>query len=324
MQTNDLGPLKGVSRLTLGGGGLGGVWGAREADEAIATARAAVEAGINLIDLAPVYGDAQALVARAFDGAPPAGVRFTSKCMLGTPESGAAGVIIASLEETLKALERDRIDLFFLHSNICPDGYVYAHGVRSQARFATAWSVYEGEVVPTFERLREEGRIGAWGITAVGVPQAIHRALRAHPAPQVAQVVANLMDSAGGMRRFAEPLEPRKTLGIAKEAGIGVMGIRAVQAGALTAAFDREVAPDSSDGRDYLRAEPFRRLCADWGEDPARIAHRYALGMAGVDTVVLGVKNRRELEDALAAERAGPLGADQVAAIDALGLAGEA
>ena len=35
------------------------------------------------------------------------------------------------------------------------------------------------------------------------------------------------------------------------------------------------------------------------------IAHRYALSMSGVDTVILGVKNRAELEQCLDAEAAG-------------------
>ena len=34
---------------------------------------------------------------------------------------------------------------------------------------------------------------------------------------------------------------------------------------------------------------------------------RYALGIPGVDTVVLGVKNREELRECLAAATAGPL-----------------
>jgi hypothetical protein len=50
------------------------------------------------------------------------------------------------------------------------------------------------------------------------------------------------------------------------------------------------------------------------------VAHRYALGIAGVDTLVLGVKNRAELRQCLDAEAAGPLDAAQVAAIDGLGL----
>jgi aryl-alcohol dehydrogenase-like predicted oxidoreductase len=50
------------------------------------------------------------------------------------------------------------------------------------------------------------------------------------------------------------------------------------------------------------------------------VAPRYALAMDGVDTVVLGVKNRAELAQCLTAEEAGPLEADVVARIDALGL----
>ena len=80
--------------------------------------------------------------------------------------------------------------------------------------------------------------------------------------------------------------------------------------------------PKSADLADHGRAAPFRGLCAAWGEDPAVVAHRYALGMDGVDTLVLGVKNRAELRQCLAAEAAGPLEAERVEAIDALGLRG--
>ncbi|MEE4361687.1 MAG: aldo/keto reductase, partial [Pseudomonadales bacterium] len=92
--------------------------------------------------------------------------------------------------------------------------------------------------------------------------------------------------------------------------------IRAVQAGALTDAFDRPIAPDSRDGRDYLRAAPFRALAADLSVSPAFLAHRYALAMPGVDTVVLGVKNRTELRECLDAERAGPLEAELIERVD--------
>ena len=102
---------------------------------------------------------------------------------------------------------------------------------------------------------------------------------------------------------------------------MGVFGIRAVQAGALTLAMDRALSPNQPDARDYERAAPYRALCAAWGEDPAVIAHRYALSMDGVDSLILGVKSRAELDQALAAEAAGPLEAAQIAAIDQLGLA---
>ena len=48
---------------------------------------------------------------------------------------------------------------------------------------------------------------------------------------------------------------------------------------------------------------------------PAFLAHRYALSLP-VDTVVLGVKNRRELAECLTAAEAGPLPAHLIARVD--------
>ena len=96
------------------------------------------------------------------------------------------------------------------------------------------------------------------------------------------------------------------------------MGIRAVQAGALTAAIDRPLKDSHPEAADYRRAEPFRALCAELGVDPALLAHRYALDMAGVDTVVLGVKNRTELAQCIEAEALGPLPAELRVRLEAL------
>ena len=98
------------------------------------------------------------------------------------------------------------------------------------------------------------------------------------------------------------------------------MGIRAAQAGALTSAIDRTMKYSHPEAQDYARAAPWRALCAKMGIDPALLAHRYALDMTGVDTVILGVKNRSELAQCLEAEAAGPLPADLRAQIDGLGL----
>jgi aryl-alcohol dehydrogenase-like predicted oxidoreductase len=321
MRVNDLGPLKDISRLTLGGGGLGQLWGETNQAEAIATVHAALDGGINLIDTAPLYRDCEAVIGAAFDGALPAGVRITSKVYLGSPTPGeAAARIEASLAASLAAMKLERLDVFFLHTNICPDDYAYARYDNRRDRFATRWSIYAGEVAPTMARLVQQGRVGAWGITAVGVPDTVLAAIGHAPAPQVAQCVANLLDSAGGMRNFAEPARPRTIIHAAKAAGMGVMGIRAVQAGALTAQIDRALKADDPETLDYLRAAPFRVLCAQWGEDPAFVAHRYALAIEGVDTVILGVKNRAELAQCLEAERQGPLEPELVALVDALGL----
>jgi aryl-alcohol dehydrogenase-like predicted oxidoreductase len=323
MRTTALGPIANVSRITLGGGGLGAIWGPTTAEEAVATVHAAIDGGVTLIDTAPSYRDCEAVIGQAFDGALPTHVRITTKCQLGAvPPAEVATRLEASLTASLAAMKLPRADILFLHSNICEDDYVYARGQSRRDRFATPWSLYVGEVVPALEALKASGRIGAWGITGIGVPATILEALDHAPAPDVVQAITNLLDSAGGIRGFSEPERPREITAAAAGRGIGVMGIRAVQAGALTAAIDRELPPENRDAQDYQRAAPFRALCADLGVDPAVLAHRYALTLEGVDTVVIGVKNRAELADCLDAERQGPLPPDLLRRIDALGLRG--
>ncbi|HEY2357461.1 MAG TPA: aldo/keto reductase [Phenylobacterium sp.] len=322
MRTATLGPLGEVSRLTLGGGGIGQIWGENTKDEALATLTAAIDGGITVLDAAPMYRNCEAFIGETFGGRLPAGVRVTTKCQLGSPDaSEAADLLEASLAASLAAMRLQRVDLFFLHSNIHLDGFDYAHGNANRAAFSTSWSIYVDEAVPAFERLKAQGRIGAWGITGIGVPTAVLDAIDHAPRPDTVQAIANLMDSPGALKRYAEPSRPREIAAAAKARGIGVMGIRAVQAGALTAGVDRPLSPNSPDNTDFARAAGFRALCAGWGEDPAVVAHRYALKMPNIDTVVLGVKNRAELNQCLAAEAAGPLEPAQVAAIDALGLA---
>jgi aryl-alcohol dehydrogenase-like predicted oxidoreductase len=321
MRKTTLGPFDDVSRLTLGGGGLGQGWGASSEEEAVATVHDAMAAGINLIDTAPMYGACEAVIATAFQGVVPAGTRVTTKCQLGEQRVGTVATKLEeSLDTSLEAMRLDRVDVYFLHTNICEDDTVYAHRNDQRAGFATPWSQYVDEVVPAFEDLKRRGRIGAWGITGIGLPATIIKALEHDVKPGVVQAIANLLDSPGGIRRFSEAPRPREIIAAAKAHGVGVMGIRAVQAGALTAKFDRAVKASHPDAVDYQRAAPFRALCVELGVDPALLAHRYALDIEGVDTVVLGVKNRSELAQCVEAEELGSLPPELRARIDGLAL----
>lgn len=321
MRHATLGSFGRVSRLTLGGGGIGQGWGETSRDEASETLKLAIDSGIDLLDAAPLYRNCEAIIGEVFAGRLPKGVRITTKCSLGSPPPNeVAARLEQSLDNSLKAMRLDRVDIFFLHTNICPDDYVYAVRPDQQDGFATRWSIYAEEFIPAVEKLKAAGKIGAWGITGSGLPRTIIKALRHAPRPAVVQAVANLLDSAGGLRRYAEPAEPRTIIATAKEQGVGVLGIRAVQAGALTNAIDRSTSPNHPETRDFARAAPYRELCRQWGEDPAIVAHRYALGIDGVDTLILGVKNRDELRQCIEAEALGPLDPSRVVKIDALGL----
>jgi aryl-alcohol dehydrogenase-like predicted oxidoreductase len=288
---------------------------------AIATLRAAVAGGITLLDTAPMYRHCEVVVGETFEGRLPAGVRITSKVRLGTPPPGeTAARVNAAIDATLAAMRIERVDLYFLHTNICADDYVYATRPDRQDVFSTRWRTYAEEFIPALQALQAAGKIGDWGITGTGIPATVIDALNHDAKPAAAQIITNLLDSPGGIQNFPEPAQPREILGQALANGVGVMGIRAVQAGALTASIDRTLPDGHAETRDFDRAAPWRALCRELGEDPADLAHRYAMSMPGVDTVILGVKNRTELASCLAAEAAGPLDPALMARIDALNL----
>ncbi len=319
MEQRHLGRLWPVSILSLGGGGLGQLWGATSRAEAVATVHAAVEAGITLLDMAPRYGDgeAESVIGEAFGGHLPPGVRVTSKCLLGeTPPADVEATLRRSIEASLERMRLSHLDLIFLHSNVVPDG----HDMARLPEAATRWTPYARfvEVVrPTFEKLIHEGLIGAWGLTGIGHPDAIIRLLEETPKPGAVQCLSNLLDSAGSLTFVEGPLKPRAVIAAAEANGVGVMGIRAVQAGALTERIDRDLPDEHPEMQDFRRAEGFRALARELGEAPARLAHRYALSMPGVDTVVLGVKNRAELQDCIEAAQEGSLAPDLIARLDA-------
>ena len=143
MKTSSLGPLGPVSRLTLGGGGIGQVWGQVSRDEAAATLKAALDGGIDILDTAPLYGDCERLIGDTFAGALPAGVKITTKCALGSPPAGeAARRLRASLEASLATMRVPRVDVFFLHTFLAADDYAYAHRDAQRDAMSTRWSIY--------------------------------------------------------------------------------------------------------------------------------------------------------------------------------------
>ncbi|MDX2157005.1 MAG: aldo/keto reductase [Hyphomicrobiaceae bacterium] len=318
MQTRTLGRLWPVSLLTLGGGGVGQLWGETTRDECIATVRTAVDSGINLLDMAPAYGngEAEVVVGAAFEGKLPAGVRVTTKHRLGTPPADEVEAnILRSLEESLSRMRLERVDLFFLHSNIIPDDY---DASAYSDRPATRWKTYLEHFVPVCERLVAEGRIGAWGITGIGIPECVLAAMGQTSRPAAVQAITNPLDSPGELKYFSGSSRAREIIATAKAAGIGVLGIRPVQGGALTDVLDRSLPAGHGVVVDFDRSAGFRALARELGTSAAALAHRYALSMQGVDTVVLGCKNRRELLECVAAANAGPLEPAIVDRVDAV------
>ncbi|BCJ41816.1 hypothetical protein GCM10010168_75040 [Actinoplanes ianthinogenes] len=313
MELRDFGRLGRISALTLGGGGIAGVWGSTDRREAVATIHAALDAGITMLDLAPSYGagfEAERAAGEALRSASHPDVMITSKVSLEDDEErDFAARIRRGLAASLERIGRDHLDLFLLHTQIRVTG-PHPHSIGLDG--------YR-EAAAEFERLRSAGDIRAWGITAVGHPDSVLAAFDGSPRPDAAQIVVNPLDFNGDLWFFpgARP-RTEELIRSANAHGVQVIGIRAVAAGSLTASLDRTLAADHPAAIDFVRAEPFRKLAAELGTTPSVLAHRYALTAAGVSTVVLGVKNRAELVECLAAEAAGPLSPSEMDAIWAL------
>src|SRR5947209_6081345 len=110
-----------VSRVALGTWAIGGwMWGGTDEAESVATIRAAVEHGINLIDTAPVYGfgRSEEIVGKAIaEGHLRSRVRIATKTGLGWRDGkpyrdASRARIMDEVEDSLRRLRTDYIDIY--------------------------------------------------------------------------------------------------------------------------------------------------------------------------------------------------------------------
>jgi len=99
-----------VRRIGLGTNRL------RNTDENVAFIRAAVDAGVQMIDSAHLYtsGDSEKTLGRALP-APPSGVVIATKGGYGDSGRGKPEILRAEIEESLESLCTERITLYYLH-----------------------------------------------------------------------------------------------------------------------------------------------------------------------------------------------------------------
>jgi aryl-alcohol dehydrogenase-like predicted oxidoreductase len=112
-----------VSRVALGTWAIGGwMWGGTDDAESIATIRAALDQGINLIDTAPAYGfgRSEEIVGRAIEGnlrdrvviATKAGLEWSNGKVW---RNASRARILREIEDSLRRLRTDYIDIYQIH-----------------------------------------------------------------------------------------------------------------------------------------------------------------------------------------------------------------
>jgi aryl-alcohol dehydrogenase-like predicted oxidoreductase len=310
-----------VSALAFGCGDVGGlmVRGA-PADRERGVARA-MELGINYLDTAPSYGSGESeknlgQVLRALRPS----VVVGTKWRLAAPDlADVAGAVARSVETSLTRLGLERVDLLHLHNLIGRVGDERPLGV---ARVLEA-------VVPAVRRLQEQGKVRFFGVTASGETGALHRAI-ASGAVDTAQVVFNLLNPTGA---YEPPVgypaqDYDRLLTLAREQGVGTIGIRVLAAGALSGRLERHptaipsVAPIAS-GPDYAsdvaRARALEPLVAQGhAASLVEAALRFAITGEALSTVLIGCSDLAQLEQAAAAVDRGPLSPAALASLETI------
>jgi aryl-alcohol dehydrogenase-like predicted oxidoreductase len=308
MEKREFKPFGEVSSLTLGGGGLAQVWGETTREEAVETVKFALNSGITHFDVAPMYGkgEAERVLGESLEGRSTDGLFFTTKCRLGRlPDENVYDHLNNSLTRSLETMNIQKVDLFLLHSQLVEDDFTLFSNNEFKDRNSTTLSSYFNAAIPAFEQLKKEGKIGSWGIGGIGQNKALISAMNHETPPEAMQCVINPLNSAGAIGYVDQAYDPRLIFKNACDNQIPVLAIRAVQAGALTSEMDRKPHDSGFDGLDfddYIKARPFREIADEWNVSPAKLAHKYALSVPGLSSVILGVKNRKELAECVEAE----------------------
>jgi aryl-alcohol dehydrogenase-like predicted oxidoreductase len=201
----------GIGAWAIGGGGWQFGWGPQDDDASIAAIRAALDAGVNWIDTAAVYGlgHSEEVVARALEAVARKPYVFT-KCERVWDEKGEIGKslkrdsIRREVEASLRRLKLDVIDLYQIH------------WPEPDRDIEEGWE--------TMARLREEGKVRWIGVSNFSVAQ-MERAQRIAPITSL-QPPYNLLT-----RGVEESLLP-----FVQNNGIGVIVYSPMKSGLLTGA----------------------------------------------------------------------------------------
>jgi aryl-alcohol dehydrogenase-like predicted oxidoreductase len=286
-----------VSAVSLGTVSLGvdygiaapGGFGRPGEDEAIALVCAALDRGVTLIDTAPAYGSSERIVGRAAGRDPRAVIATKVHSPVGAV-AGFGRIVITSLESSLRALDRDVLDIVQLHN-------------------ATLEMIHEGAVTDALLDAKRRGLVRVLGASVYGLEAAL--AVIGSGTYGVVQVAFSALD-----QRMAETVMPA-----AEAAGIGVIVRSAFLKGALTPKaqwLPESLAPvrdAAARVRDLLAGGSWERL--------PDAAMRFCLSAPHIASVLTGARTLAELDAALAAEAAGPLNPSMLAAAAALALADE-
>lgn len=321
METRQLGPTDllitpiGFGAWAIGGPDYAFGWGPQDDDESVSAIHRAVDAGINWIDTAAIYGlgHSERVVARALKsmGSSRRPYVFT-KCSLVWDEKGTishslkAASVRKELEDSLRRLETDVVDLYQVH-------WSKTWGMKEPAP-----DIEEGW--RTLAALQKEGKVRHIAVSNFDVAEMD----RIRPiAP-----VSSLQPPYSMLRRGIEA----EVLPYCLAHNIGVIVYSPMAAGILSGAMTRERAsalpandwrsknPEYQEPRLSLNlalVEELRQIGAPYGTSPGAVAIAWTLRQPAVTGAIVGFRSAKQVDGLLAAGTL-RLTAEAVARIDAL------
>ena len=241
-----------VSTISFGAWAIGGSWGEVDDDASMRALHAAVDAGVNFIDTADVYGDGRSerLIARLRRERRGEEIYVATKAGRRLPVQTPAGYtrenLNAWVERSLRNLETDSIDLLQLH---CPPTPVFA----------------DDRVHRVLDDLKVEGKIRHYGVSVERIDEAME-AIRHHGVETV-QIIFNMF----------RPRPAEAFLPAALARNVGVLARVPLASGLLTG----KLTPQSTFAADDHRSFNRQGEAFDKGETFSGIP--YETGLRAVD-----------------------------------------
>jgi D-threo-aldose 1-dehydrogenase len=228
-----------------------------------------------------------------------------------------AGGIERSLEASLKRLQLQQVELFQLHNHI-------GEGVGGRQTVTTDQVLNRGGIADTFDRLKAQGLIQACGITAAGDSRACLEVINSGRF-DAAQVYYNAVNPSAAWSRVPPGWKGQDYCGIIAACfrhNMGVLNIRVWGGGTLAS----EKRPENlfmmttvSDLDNEVRcATAVRKVLGDQYGTPAQAALRFVLGNRDLASRVIGIAEIKQLDEAIAAVRQGPLPTAAISKLDGL------
>ena len=297
-----------ISEIVFGAGGVGGLVFRPDRPTRLEAVRRTLDHGINWIDTAPSYGDGQSeenlgWILKELGASP----YLSTKVRIGPEHSGdIPGEIERSMDESLRRLQRDSVDLIQLHTAV----------TRTRGAFRGSISVDDvlgdNSVVTGFERLRSRGLANLFGFTGFGETDCLHELITSGHF-QTVQAYHNLLNPSAG-RKVPSGFSAHdygNLIGLAAENGVGVLNIRVLAAGAIVGQEPTGpgagLSPGSDASADMQRGTRVREELGDEAGSMAQTAIRFALVNPGISGVLVGFSAPEHIDEAVAAVDMGPL-----------------